>query len=331
LSRELAAGGLDITQHAEPTGDASGSAHLAATWCDAWRAEPPDVIHAHTSDAGNVALAAARALEIPVVVSADERLCREPGLMRAAARIIAGSSADVFELLGRGAAPGSIKLIPHGVDLSRYVPLARIVEASAPFRIVALGHPEPEGGIADLMTALVHLPGVELIVGGGGATAASQAETRALAVHAAALGVTDRVRLLGPIARDAVPAFLRSGDLLVSVPWHTSSGAVVLEAMACGVPVVASAVGAQIDAIADGISGALVTPASPRQLAYTLSALIGDPVRRARFARFGLERVTARHGWSRIAAEVRAVYAGVATRVAVEPRRASVLPFRGSR
>ena len=60
---------------------------------------------------------------------------------------------------------------------------------------------------------------------------------------AASLDVSDRVEMIGPLDHEHVPELLRSADVVACVPWYEPFGMVALEAMACGVPVVASAVG----------------------------------------------------------------------------------------
>jgi glycosyltransferase involved in cell wall biosynthesis len=76
---------------------------------------------------------------------------------------------------------------------------------------------------------------------------------------------------------------------------------VALEAMACGVPVVASAVGGLLDSVADGVTGVLVPPRDPDALAAALRALLADPARRAAMGRAGRRRALACFGWERIA------------------------------
>src|SRR5699024_813024 len=107
-------------------------------------------------------------------------------------------------------------------------------------------------------------------------------EARRLRALAAERGVADRLVLHGRVDREALPALLRSADAVVCAPWYEPFGIVPLEAMACGVPVVATAVGGQTDSVVDGVTGALVPPRDPDALAATLRGLLGDPARRAR-------------------------------------------------
>ena len=111
-----------------------------------------------------------------------------------------------------------------------------------------------------------------------------------------------------------MPALLRSADLVVCSPWYEPFGIVPLEAMACGVPVVASAVGGMLDTVVDSVTGALVTPRDPVALAEVIGPLLESPSRRAELARAGLDRVRSRYSWDRVAADTAAVYQQTASR-----------------
>jgi glycosyltransferase involved in cell wall biosynthesis len=128
-------------------------------------------------------------------------------------------------------------------------------------------------------------------------------------------GVADRVRLIGQVARADMPALLRSADLVVCSPWYEPFGIVPLEAMACGVPVVASAVGGMLDTVVDSVTGALVPPRDPATLAEVIGTLLASPSRRADLARAGLQRVRSRYSWNRVAADTAAVYQQAARHV----------------
>ncbi|MDQ4104272.1 MAG: glycosyltransferase, partial [Actinomycetota bacterium] len=125
--------------------------------------------------------------------------------------------------------------------------------------------------------------------------------------------VRDRVHLMGQIARADVPALLRSADVVVSVPWYEPFGMVPLEAMACGVPVVASAVGGHLDTVLDGRTGALVPPRNAVALAQRLRELLADPARLAAIGSAAAARARSRYGWGRIAKETEQLYHGVLT------------------
>jgi glycosyltransferase involved in cell wall biosynthesis len=127
-------------------------------------------------------------------------------------------------------------------------------------------------------------------------------------------GVSDRVTFLGQVLREDVPPLLRSADVVVTVPWYEPFGIVPLEAMACGRPVIASAVGGLTDTVAPGVTGELVPPRRPDLLAAELGRLLSDEPRRVRYGRAAVVRARSRYGWNRIALETERVYGQVLRR-----------------
>ncbi|WP_308375756.1 glycosyltransferase [Streptomyces sp. MMS20-AI2-20] len=117
------------------------------------------------------------------------------------------------------------------------------------------------------VAALALLPGTELLVAAGRprsgwTTTRRCSRLRALARDA---GVADRVRFLGGVDAERVPALLRSADVVLCPADYEPFGIVPLEAMACGRPVVASAVGGQLDTVAAPATGSWCRPATPRR------------------------------------------------------------------
>jgi glycosyltransferase involved in cell wall biosynthesis len=141
----------------------------------------------------------------------------------------------------------------------------------------------PRKGIDDVVATLPRLPGTELLVAGGPPAAAlgDDAEAGRLRALARELGVADRVRLLGAVARCDVPPLLRSADVVACVPWYEPFGIVPVEAMACGTPVVGSAVGGLLDTIDDRRTGLLVPPRDPGAVAGAVARLLDNPSLRA--------------------------------------------------
>jgi D-inositol-3-phosphate glycosyltransferase len=297
-----------------------------------WAADPPDVVHSHFWMSGLAALNAARGLGIPVVhtfhalgvvkrrhqgakdTSPAPRIELERRIARLADRVIATCSDEVFELLRENADRRRISVVPCGVDVARFTP-AGPAEPRRPDRrrlVVACRLVERKG-IGDVISALAELPGVELYVAGGPDARALEVdpEARRLRALATELGVADRLILRGRVGREAMPALLRSADAVVCVPWYEPFGIVPLEAMACGVPVVASAVGGQIDSVVDGVTGVHVPPRDPEALAATLSSLLVHPELRERLGAAGVRRARERFAHARVGAATREVYAAV--------------------
>jgi D-inositol-3-phosphate glycosyltransferase len=105
-----------------------------------------------------------------------------------------------------------------------------------------------------------------------------------------------------------MPLLLRSADLVVCAPWYEPFGIVPLEAMACGRPVVATAVGGQIDSVVHGVTGVHVPPRDPGALAAAIGELLDDAPRRAQLGRQGRQRAERLYAFDRIAAATREVY-----------------------
>jgi D-inositol-3-phosphate glycosyltransferase len=317
---------------------------MAAELRDAWADERPDVVHGHFWMSGLAALDAARPLGIPVAqtfhalgvvkrrhqgakdTSPPERLELEAGVARAVDRIVATSSDEVFELLRLGARRRRIGVVPCGVDLARFRPAGPAMEPTAGLqRILCVARLVERKGVGNVVSALADVPGTELVIAGGPAPEDVPVcpETRRLMELARAHGVDDRVRLLGRVGRDELPALLRSADVVACVPWYEPFGIVPLEAMACGVPVVASAVGGLVDTVVDGVTGVHVPPRRPDRLAAALRALLADEERRSALGRAGARRARSRYGWDRIARSTLRAYerlvAGRATAMEVRP------------
>ena len=105
-----------------------------------------------------------------------------------------------------------------------------------------------------------------------------------------------------------VAALLRTADVFVHVPAHAPHGIPCLQAMACGVPVVASAVGAHLDMVIDGTTGLLVPPGRPQLIAARIRHLLGQRMLRQACSVAAVDRVQSRYSWDRIATETLAVY-----------------------
>jgi glycosyltransferase involved in cell wall biosynthesis len=130
-----------------------------------------------------------------------------------------------------------------------------------------------------------------------------------------------------------MPALFRSADVVVAVPWYEPFGIVPLEAMACGRPVVASAVGGMLDSVPDGRTGLLVPPKDPKALALRLNKLLGDEPLRTSLGAEGRRRAEAMYGWDQVAASTAEAYSDVCVGGARDPgvrvgaqHHAAVLP-----
>jgi D-inositol-3-phosphate glycosyltransferase len=305
----------------------------------AWSAQRPDLVHAHFWMSGLAALDAARALDVPVAqtfhalgvvkrrhqgvkdTSPPRRLELETGVARSVDRILATCSDEVFELLRLGADRRRITVIPCGVNLSNFRPDGP-AEPRTPGRrrLVCVARFVERKGVGNVISALARVPDAELVIAGGpdARELGTCPEARRLRALAADHGIADRVALRGRLERGELPALLRSADVVVCVPWYEPFGIVPLEAMACGIPVVASSVGGLIDTVVHGVTGVHVPPRRPDRLAAALRTLLADPARRHALGDAGARRARQRYGWDRIAEQTHEAYAALA-----QPRRAA--------
>jgi glycosyltransferase involved in cell wall biosynthesis len=294
---------------------------------DRWLGNPPDVVHAHFWMSGvaagvarkRVPFASAQTFHALGVVkrrhqgakdtSPGEREAVECRIALESDAVIATATAEVNELLELGCRPESLHVVPCGVDdFPPGQPDAHWWQHPGG-RIVCLGRLVERKGVDTVIEALAAVPDAELVVAGGPTERFDEdAEVRRLRTIAARNGLADRVSLIGPLSRDQVPALLRSADVVTCVPWYEPFGIVALEAMACGRPVVASAVGGQLDTVIDGETGVHVPPRDPGRLAAVLRDLLADPARRDRLGQAGRVRVAERYTWPTVATATEDVY-----------------------
>lgn len=304
-----------------------------------WTRDRPDVAHSHFWMSGLASLDAARHLDLPLLhtfhalgvekrahqgaadTSPAPRIDIERDVAMGADAVVATTAAERELLAAMGADRARIHVVPCGVDLDAFHPLAgarrRRRRSSDPLLVLSAGRLVPRKGVADLIAALPWAPRVQLLVVGGEPCDGDRGrspgplERMRLAALASELGVSGRVIFLGPRQREAMPDLFRAVDVVACCPWYEPFGMVAVEAMACGVPVVASAVGGLAETVVDGTTGLLVAPRSPEAVAAALRRLsVDDPVL-ARLGRASVTRAEA-YGWDAIAHRT----LEVATRVA---------------
>jgi D-inositol-3-phosphate glycosyltransferase len=293
-----------------------------------WESDRPDVVHALRWTSGLAALAAARDLRIPVVQefsslgvterrdrahadrTAAARIRLEPAIGRSAAAVVATNSAEVAELASLGVHRSAIRVVPWGVDTDTFTPEGPVARRDGKPRLLTEADLSEREALETLLRALTRVPGAELLVVGGPAQAELPRDDGyvRLAKFAAAMGVTDRVIFTGRVGHAAMPALLRSADVVVSTCQYEPSGTTSLQAMACGTPVIAPTVGGHLDAVVDGTTGILIPPGRPALLAQRLRQLLAHPMMIEAYGVAAADRAKSRYSWDRIAGETLAVY-----------------------
>ena len=228
-------------------------------------------------------------------VAAD--LAARPGVARrlfaAADGVIANSEHFRQAAIGLGAREADSAVVPSGLDLSRF-PLREGGRSPGPVRLLTVGRLVEKKGIDDLLTALASLDGGETleILGDGPLRAALEGQARALSL-------SDRVAFRGEVSHDEVAVAMARADLFAAPSVTAASGDqdagtnTLKEAMATGLPVVATRHGGIPELVRDGVDGILVAERDPQALADALRRLIAAPEGWAAMGRSGRARVEA--------------------------------------
>jgi len=177
--------------------------------------------------------------------------------------------------LGRLGAPiEKIRVLRNGVDLERFRPLDRNAIRGAMRLagdvIASVGHLTKRKGHHLAIDALVSLPGATLLVVGDGE------ERRALQTQAKANGVADRTRFLGAVPHDRLAEFYNAADVLALASSREGWPNVLLEAMACGTPVVAAPVWGSVEVVCAPAAGRLAKSPSAQGMAEALAAQLAE-------------------------------------------------------
>jgi glycosyltransferase involved in cell wall biosynthesis len=318
-----------------------------------WRRNKPDVVHAHSWTMGLAALAGARGLGIPVVQTfgslggaelrhgmhespSDARIRLEACIARTADVVLASSAEELADLARLGVPRGRIKVVPCGVDTEQFSPDGPAAEHGTRMRLLAAEPLTEPDSLAIAVQALADLPDAELVITGGPDKAglAKNKARQDLMRMAKTLGVGNRLVFTGQVSPGDLPALLRSADVLVSTAPYEPVGLTMLQAMACGTPVVAPATGAARDAIVDVTTGVLLPPGSPHpaRLATVLRRLLANTLRLEAYGIGAADRARSRYSWERITRETLTAYAGCLRRppAAVEAKPAEAEPAEGT-
>ncbi len=285
------------------------------------RQDPPDVLHAHNLFFSSTAIAPLlrHALKRPLVttlhlgspkqlggatallVSCYERTIGR-AIIRSSDRLIAVSEAVARHAVHLGAKPEAVRVIANGVDAQRFQPPQR--RGNGAFRIACVGRLVFNKGPQFLIEAVPQVlqahPNAEFILVGDGPLRARLEE------RARALNISHRVHFLG--TRPDVATILQACDVLVRPSLLEGMPLAVLEAMACGLPVVATPVSGTSELVKGGENGLLVRPADPDDLAGAILRLAEDEALRKAQGRRGRWLVEHGYSWDAVAARNLSVY-----------------------
>ena len=285
-----------------------------------------DLIHVNSYIPGNYARLAAALMQVPIVIDHWHGFTRFSDKRRLICRVLArftdlslavSQGVKDYLLQEIGLAPAKIRVVPNGVDVAA-------IDAARPGPEVRreLGLPEqvPVIGLVgrldhwgkghkELFTAMAQIrarhPVHALIVGGGRRID----EVKALA---ASLGLGVEVHFLG--SRQDVPDLLNAMDIFVLPSYSEGVSLALLEAMAAGLPVIATAVGGLPEVVADGQTGILIPPRDAAALAGALARLLADPAGAKNLGDRARQHVRAHFSLDRLGREINEIYEQLAAR-----------------
>jgi len=317
-----------------------------------FRQHPPDVVHTHLFASNVVGRLAARLVERRVVSTSHdadyESVVRlgNPGLTRpkqmflrltdALTAAVSGAQiVAVSEYVAHSAARRlwvgreRIEVIPNCVDTDRFCPdetrrqetRAGLSLSAGATVVICIGRMTPQKGQAVLIRALARAQAMGsplrlLLAGEGACRPAYEALTRELGLDLA-------VSFLG--SRWDVPDLLRAADILCLPSLHEGFGIVLVEALASGIPIIASRTGPTPEIILEGETGLLVEPNDPDALAAALAALAADPARRRAMGDRGRQDAVLRFALPPMVRRLEALY----ERIVLEDRRPLEMPEGG--
>lgn len=230
--------------------------------------------------------------------------------IRSAAAIHATSETEVREMQSLGINSSRFAVIPNGLNLPRWAGdgffSLGIVKDRRP-RVLFLGRINWKKGIDLLIRAMAFVPEAHLVVAGND----EERYTRELIELVEKLGFSDRISFIGPVHGEAKWNLLRSADVFALTSYSENFGNSVLEAMACGVPVVVTTGVGLASTVAADATGRVVD-GTPAAIGSAIQELLLDPHTRCRLGRNGSRIVAEKFSWSNIAREMIDLYSEVA-------------------
>ncbi len=257
---------------------------------------------------------------------AERRLAGERAAIACSDAVLASSPVEARELVALyGADPGRVEMVPPGVDRAYFSPgdqaqARRAVGLPEGVPVVLfVGRVQPLKGLTTAVEALGRLSGerraanAHLVVVGGPSGGRGREEMSRTLALVERYDLAGRTILLPPQPHEMLSAYYRAADACVVPSRSESFGLVALEAAACGVPVVASAVGGLTGLVEHGRTGHLVAPGDADGFAHWLGELLDDRSLARLMGAAACER-TAGYTWHAAAARVRGLCDGLLRR-----------------
>jgi phosphatidylinositol alpha-mannosyltransferase len=256
----------------------------------------PDVVHVHEPLTPSASMFATLAATAPVVATVHAYLDRSRAMELAApvlrriwkrVRIGVAVSEAAASFLRRALPDAALEIVPNGVDVEAFAGAEPVSDLPEGRRIAWAHRLDPQKGffvaVAAFAKVLADVPDAVLVVVGDG----RDREALALLTPSA----RERVHLLGALPNERLPAIHAACDVFVaSAVGQESFGIALVEAMATGLPVVATDIPGYREVVSDGVEGLLVPPRDPEALAAGLVRVLREPELAARLGGAGRDR-----------------------------------------
>ncbi len=300
-------------------------------WMERWLDDHPvDVLHANYWLSGEVGHRLKHALELPLVTTfhtlarvkaemgdhePQARIDAETRVVSCSDILIANAAVERQQLIELyGAEPEQVEIVAPGVDRAFFAPgpaagaRAAIGYDGGPL-VLFVGRIQPLKGVDIAVHALSMLADskAELMIVGGASGQDGQTEVAKIERLLDELGIIDRVHFVEPKPHWALSTYYRAADVLIMPSRSESFGLVALEAAACGIPVVAAAVGGLRTLVDDGVTGRLIDERDPALYAEAIDEILGDPLRQAAMGA-AAAKAAERYPWSGLAQRLRRIY-----------------------
>jgi glycosyltransferase involved in cell wall biosynthesis len=205
-----------------------------------------------------------------------------------------------------------VAVVPNGVDIAAFEKKDSVAIGKVKADL------QKKEGDAFLVTAsrLTHKNGLDTVIGSLPLLPANisfvilgvgelEAELKALAKR---LGVESRVKLVGFVKYEEIPAYLHASDIFIRPSRSEGFGNSFVEAMAAGLPVIATPVGGIVDFLEDKKTGVFCQPDDPASVAKAVELILGDSALREDSMKNAREMVRSRYGWDRVAQAMEGVF-----------------------
>jgi glycosyltransferase involved in cell wall biosynthesis len=207
----------------------------------------------------------------------------------------------------------TIEIIPMGIDTKKFYPKGDKIDLFPRNNVIFnVGRLVEKKGVEFLIKAmpliLLEMPNAKLIIGGSGP------DEKKLKNLVRSLKIEASVIFMGYIRNSDLPKYLRAADIFVLPSIKTKEGdteglgVVLLEAIACGVPVIGSNIGGITDIIQDGKNGLLAEPGNLKDIAGKVIKLLSDENLRQKFSEDGIKIVRERFSWNVVTSKFAKIY-----------------------